>query len=66
MEKSDYILKIKEIRQAVADYIRSEGCSCCEGHSHGTDQRKLGKLLGAKKYKDGLDYDFQPFESPKQ
>ena len=48
-----------EIRQAVADYMSSEGCSCCRDiDGHNLHKEKLAKLLGIKKYSDGSGYDF--------
>lgn len=47
-----------EVRKAVAQYIKSEGCSCCEGPDHDEHKNALGKLLGVKKYKGGSGYDF--------
>jgi hypothetical protein len=52
-------ISIADIRTAFADYIATEGCSCCqdtEGHKKAMD--KLGKLLKMKKYKDGSGYDY--------
>ena len=55
--------EIKKIRQAVADYIRSEGCSCCEGDDHGQHRIVLAKLLKVPMYKDKSGYDFGKFET---
>lgn len=58
-------LDLKEIRQAVADYIRSEGCSCCRDEkAHKRHEARLGKLLRVPKYQDGSGYDFSKFRSP--
>jgi len=49
----------KQMRQAVANYMRSEGCSCCrdiEGHEQHTEA--LAKLLNVRKYSDGSGYNF--------
>lgn len=54
---------LDEIREAVANYMQSEGCSCCEGESHEADKERLAKLLRVPKYKDGSGYDFGKFES---
>ena len=56
--------KLSEIRQAFADYVRSEGCSCCcdiDGHDEAA--KRLGKLLCVKKYSDGSGYDFYSYSS---
>ena len=56
--------KIGEIRQAVADYIWSEGCSCCEDReAHERHSERLGKLLRVPKYEDGSGRDFSRFRS---
>ena len=57
---------IAQIRQAVADYMSSEGCSCCrdiEGHEN--HKKTLAKLLKVKKYKDRSGYDFDKYRSKK-
>ena len=56
--------ELETIREAVADYILSEGCSCCEGLDHNADAEVLAKLLKVEKYSDGSGYDFYKY-SPK-
>lgn len=52
----DPLLKIKK---AFSDYVRSEGCSCCQDKAkHDDAAERLGELLGFEKYKDGFGYDF--------
>ena len=51
------------IRTAIADYILSEGCSCCRGFHHQEHKDKLARLLGISKYKDGFGYNFSKYES---
>jgi hypothetical protein len=56
----------KEIREAVADYMRSEGCSCCRDfEAHIEHKKRLGKLLNVSKYKDGSGYEFSKYGSKK-
>jgi hypothetical protein len=51
--------KLSEIRQAFADYYRSEGCSCCQNiEPHQEAGNRLGKLLKAEPYSDGSGYDW--------
>lgn len=55
---------IKQIRTAIADYMYSEGCSCCEN----TDKHKkaeiiLAKLLKIPKYKDNSGFNFYKFKT---
>ncbi|QDP65981.1 MAG: hypothetical protein GOVbin631_42 [Prokaryotic dsDNA virus sp.] len=58
--------KIEKIRQAVADYMRSEGCSCCrDTEAHEINAERLGRLLGVGPYKDGTGYDFSQYRSEK-
>ena len=53
-----------EIRQAVADYMRSEGCSCCRNvEMHEQNKARLAKLLHVPMYKDKSGYDFGRFQS---
>jgi len=54
-------INLKLIRQAVANYIYSEGCSCCQSPDHQKDKRLLGKLLKVPMYKDKSGYDFSKF-----
>jgi hypothetical protein len=52
-----------EIRRAVADYMRSEGCPCMS-KEHKRAAERLGKLLGVKKFNDWY-YDFSQYGSIK-
>lgn len=54
-----------EIRRLVADYMGSEGCSCCRGDDHEEHAEALGKALKVRKYEDGIGYNFAPYRSPK-
>ena len=56
-------ISIKLIRQAVADYVLSEGCTCCEGGDHDDHLKRLAKLLNVKKYDDKSGYDFHHYIS---
>lgn len=54
----------QDIRTAIADYMQSEGCSCCRNvDAHEVNRNRLGKLLRAPKYDDGSGYDFSKFRS---
>lgn len=56
---------IGALRRAVADYMRSEGCSCCQDvDAHEQHKAALAKLLSVPKYKDGSGYDFARFRTP--
>lgn len=52
---------IENIRIAVANYMGSEGCSCCQGSDHDDHKEALAKLLNVPKYPDGSGYDFRRF-----
>jgi hypothetical protein len=53
---------IAEIRRAVAEYMSSEGCSCCQDRErHEKNHDTLGKLLSVPA-KDGYR-SFLPFRS---
>lgn len=57
---------IAEIRRAVADYMDSEGCSCCQDvEAHKKNTATLGKMLNVQKYVDSSGYDFRRFRTPK-
>ena len=56
--------KLQKIRQAVANYMYSEGCSCCRNiDSHAEAKEILGKLLRIQKFKDKSGYDFYRYVS---
>lgn len=55
-----------DIRRAVANYVRSEGCSCCEGHNHDKHGNTLGKVLQAEKYTDGSGYDLYQYATKRK
>ena len=60
---SNEIKKLRmELRQAVANYMYSEGCACCENvEKHRDANEVLAKLLNVPKYKDGSGYDFYKY-----
>jgi hypothetical protein len=57
---------LQKIRQAVADYMSSEGCSCCRDiDAHDKNKKRLAKLLNVPMYEDKSGYDFSQFRSTK-
>lgn len=59
--------KIEKIRQAFADYVASEGCSCCqdrEGHKEAA--AKLAKLLDIEPFEDGSGHNFYKYQTQKK
>ena len=56
-----------EIRRAVADYMGSEGCSCCRDiDRHREDKKRLAKLLRVPEDKSIGWYDFSKFRSSRR
>ena len=52
------------LRNAVADYMRSEGCSCCRNEEkHDAAKAQLARLLHVPMYDDGSGYDFNKFST---
>jgi methionine aminopeptidase len=57
-------LTLAKLRRAVADYMASEGCSCCRDiDRHEAAKAVLAALLKVPKYKDGSGYDFYRFKT---
>lgn len=65
MKSKSAVVNLIDLRQAVANYIRSEGCGCCKGLDHDEHQATLAKLLKVRKYKDGSGYNFLRYRRPK-
>jgi len=58
---------IGSLRRAFADYVASEGCSCCQNtEAHEKAARRIAKLLDVPSYSDGSGYDFLRFRSPRK
>lgn len=56
--------KLEIIRQAIADYMRSEGCDCCcNTDVHDKNRAALASLLEVPMYDDLSGYDFNQFSS---
>lgn len=43
--------KLKEITDVVTDYLRSEGCKCCESMEHAENRRRLEEVFGDSLYR---------------
>ena len=55
---------LADIRQAVADYMHSEGCMCCRDvEAHKQHEAVLAKLLGVPMYSDRSGYNFAKFRT---
>lgn len=54
----------EQLRKAVADYMRSEGCSCCQDvEAHRRHTKRLAELLDVPAYDDNSGYNFSQFKS---
>lgn len=54
----------EDVRQAVADYMCSEGCSCCQDvGAHKRHAERLAQLLEVPKYEDRSGYNFYQYRS---
>lgn len=52
----------EKVRTAVANYMRSEGCSCCRDRdAHERHEAELAKLLDVPAYDDNSGFDFYQF-----
>lgn len=55
-------VNIDVVREAVANYMCSEGCSCCENmEDHEKHTKVLAELLNVPMYDDESGYDFYQF-----
>ena len=55
---------IMVMRRAIADYMRTEGCSCCRDiDGHEKAKKRLAKLLNVPQYDDGSGFDFYRFST---
>ena len=55
--------ELRIIREAVANYMRSEGCDCCRTDDYAEHKRVLAKLLKVPKYSDGGGFNFTKFQT---
>ena len=56
------IISVAEVRKALASYMESEGCECCQDtERHKVNEERLARLLDVPKYKDGSGWDFNKF-----
>ena len=61
-------ISIAKVRQALADYIYSEGCNCCQDvEAHREHRVVLARLLNVPAHEKQQDYhDFSPFRTKEQ
>ncbi len=56
----------KEVREAIANYMSSEGCSCCrDDEGHDEHKTKLAGMLDVERYSDNSGWDFYQYRSNK-
>jgi len=56
------IVDLREIRRAIADYMHSEGCSCCRDiEAHQRHKAAIAELLQVPMYSDKSGYNFEKF-----
>lgn len=54
----------QQLREAIANYMSSEGCSCCQDkEKHDEAAEQLAKLLDVEPYDDGSGYNFYQYKS---
>lgn len=53
--------ELDQLRDAIADYMASEGCGCCRNHdAHDANRKRIGELLKIRADKEGW-HDFSKF-----
>jgi len=53
-----------KIRRLIADYMFSEGCSCCQNtEDHDEARTALAELLHVKPFSDGSGHDFSLYRT---
>ena len=64
-EKESEVQELKDkLRNAIADYMKSEGCDCCRNqNAHDVAEKEIAELLDVPKYNDNSGYNFSMFES---
>ena len=57
----------KKLREALANYMHSEGCGCCQDEdAHKEQEEILALLLDVEPYADGSGYDFYKYATIKK
>ena len=65
-KKRRVTVRIADIRTAIANYMRSEGCTCCrDNEKHDEHTKRIAELLNVPPYDDDSGYDFSPFQTKK-
>lgn len=54
----------EKMRNVIADYRYSEGCSCCRDiDAHEENTKRIGELLDIPKFSDDSGYDFSEYRT---
>ena len=60
----DKKVNLIEIREAISDYMYSEGCDCCRNiEAHGIHGKRIAKLLNVEMFGDESGYDFAKYRT---
>jgi len=58
---------LEVLREAVANYMSSEGCGCCQNRdAHKKHEEVLAKLLNVERYDDDSGYNFHKYRTPRK
>lgn len=61
---TDRMVSVKEIRKYIANYMATEGCSCCQDvDGHAAAKADIARLLSVPMYKDKSGYNFHKFNT---
>lgn len=61
-QTKDSSVPIALVREAIANYMASEGCGCCSDQdAHERHEARLAELLHVPKDSDGSGYNFHKF-----
>ena len=56
---------MEEMRRNFADYVKTEGCSCCQDvDGHKKAEKNLAKILKPDAYEDGSGFDWHKYAKP--
>lgn len=58
----DVSVSVADVRQAFADYYKSEGCDCCQDtEAHDKEEEKLAELLQPDQYDDESGFNWYKY-----
>lgn len=63
-KKTVLVELVVRVRNALADYMRAEGCDCCREHNeHAEAAKRLATLLNVPAYDDGSGFNFSIYQT---